>query len=198
MQEDYQEDEKFVFADFLESDTALKGVTDTFRTYGLMFECAIEEDARQNLIEQPMTEKRNGVRGVSDEILENQNSFYAIGSFLKVLHELGFRVEETVEEECDFCGVMLCDENRLQIDIEFSYGEDVVEYSINFSDEREHTGHESQREFLEGIFNGGWNLPKLTGVLNPSSLYDDLEGFMRTFRRSWSEYKKILKGKVDL
>lgn len=194
--EDYQDDEKFIFADFLESDTALKGVSDTFRTYGLMFECAIEENARQNLIEQPMTEKRNGVRGISDEILENQNTFYAIGAFLKLLHELGFRVEETVEEECDFCGVMLLDEDRLQIDIEFSYGEEMVEYSINFNDEREHTGHTSAEEFLEGIFKGGWNLPKLTGVLNPSSLYDDLESFMRTFRRSWSEYKKVLKEKV--
>lgn len=191
-----QDEEKFIFADFLESDTALKGVSDTFRTYGLMFECAIEENARQNLIEQPMTEKRNGVRGISDEILENQNTFYAIGAFLKLLHELGFRVEETVEEECDFCGVMHCDEDRLQIDIEFNYGEDVIEYSINFNDEREHTGHTSAEEFLEGIFKGGWNLPKLTGVLNPSSLYDDLEGFMRTFRRSWSEYKKVLKEKV--
>lgn len=193
---DIQDDENFIFADFLETDTALKGVEDTFRTYGLMFECALEENARQNLIEKTMTEKRNGVRGVSDEVLENQNSFYAIGAFLKVLHELGFRVEETVEEECDFCGVMLCDEDRLQIDIEFSYGEDMVEYSINFSDEREHTGHTTPQEFLEDIFNGGWNLPKLTGVLNPSSLYDDLEGFMLSFRKSWSEYKKILKEKV--
>ena len=91
---------------------------------------------------------------------------------------------------------MLCDEDRLQIDIEFSYGEDMVEYSINFSDEREHTGHTTPQEFLEDIFNGGWNLPKLTGVLNPSSLYDDLEGFMLSFRKSWSEYKKILKEKV--
>jgi hypothetical protein len=190
------DDEKFIFADFLESETALKGVEDTFKTYGLMFECGIEENARQNLIELPMTEKRNGVRGVSDEVLENQNTFYAIGAFLKLLHELGFRVEETVEEECDFCGVMLLDEDRLQIDIEFSYGGEMIEYSINFRDEREHTGHTSTREFLLGIFNGGWNLPKLTGVLNPSSLYDDLEGFMLTFRRSWSEYKKVLKEKV--
>jgi len=191
---DIQDDEKFIFADFL--DTALKGVGDTFRTYGIMFECAIEENARQNLIELPMTEKRNGVSGITDEILDDQNTFYAIGAFLKVLHELGFSVEETVEEECDFSGVMLCDEDRLQIDIEFNYGEDMVEYSINFSDEREHTGHTSTREFLEDIFNGGWNLPKLTGLLNPSSLYDDLEGFMLTFRRSWSEYKKVLKEKV--
>ena len=72
------DDEKFIFADFLESETALKGVEDTFKTYGLMFECGIEENARQNLIELPMTEKRNGVRGVSDEVLENQNTFYAI------------------------------------------------------------------------------------------------------------------------
>jgi hypothetical protein len=195
MQEDYQEDEKFIFADFLEADTALKGVLDTFKTYGLMFECAIEENARQNLIEQSMTEKRNGVRGVTDEILEGQNTFYAIGAFLKVLHELGFRVEETTEEECDFCGVMICDEDRLQIDIEFSYGEEMVEYSINFSDEREHTGHTSTDDFLQDLFNGGWGLPKLSGVLTPSSLYDDLEGFMLTFRRSWSEYKKTLKEK---
>lgn len=194
--EDYQDDEKFIFADFLEADTALKGVADTFRTYGLMFECALEENARQNLIEQPMTEKRNGVRGVSDEVLENQNTFYTIGAFLKVLHELGFRVEETVEEECDFCGVITQD--YLQIDIEFSYGEDMVEYKIVFNDEREHTGHKSPEDRLKGILNGGWDLPKLTGVLNPSSLYDDLEGFMRTFRRSWSEYKKVLKTKVDL
>lgn len=196
MQEEFYEDEKFFFADFLESETALKGVKDTFRTYGLMFECGIEEKARQNLIEQLMTEKRNGVRGVSDEVLENQNSFYVVGAFLKLLHELGFRVEETLEEECDFCGVMLLDENRLQIDIEFSYGEDVVEYSINFNDEREHTRHTSAEEFLEGIFNGGWGLTKLTGVLNPSSLYDDLEGFMRSFRRSWATYQKVLKEKI--
>ena len=195
MQEDYQEDEKFIFADFLEADTALKGVSDTFKTYGLMFECAIEENARQNLIEQSMTEKRNGVRGVTDEILEGQNTFYAIGAFLKVLHELGFRVEETTEEECDFCGVMICDEDRLQIDIEFSYGEDVVEYSIKFNDEREHSGHNDAYEFLDNIFSGGWGLLTLTGVLDPNSLYDDLEGFMRNFRQSWSEYKKTLKEK---
>lgn len=196
MQEEFYDDDKFVFADFLESATALKDVKDTFRTYGLMFECGIEEGARQNLIELPMTEKRNGVRGITDEILEGQNTFYAIGAFLKVLHELGFRVEETLEEECDFCGVMLLDEDRLQIDIEFSYGEDMVEYSINFNDEREHTGHQTPTEFLEGLFNGGWGLTKLTGVLNPSSLYDDLEGFMRNFRKSWSQYKKVLKEKV--
>ena len=187
-------EDNFLFEDFLNHTIA--GVSDSFRTYGIMFEETLGDPARQNLIEQPMTEKRNGVRGVSEEVLENQNTFYTIGAFLKVLHELGFRVEETVEEECDFCGVMLCDEDRLQIDIEFNYGEDVVEYSINFNDEREHTGHTSAEEFLQGIFSGGWDLPKLTGVLDPSSLYDDLEGFMRTFRRSWSEYKKVLKEKV--
>lgn len=191
MQEEF--DEKFIFADFLESETALKGVSDTFRTYGLMFECAIEENARQNLIEQPVTEKRNGVRGITDEILENQNTFYAIGAFLKLLHELGFRVEETVEEECDFCGVMLVDDDQCQIDIEFSYGVDVVEYSINFNDERETS---TPNELLNRIFKGGWNLPKLTGVINPSSLYDDLEGFMRDFRGSWATYQKVLKKKM--
>lgn len=196
MQEEILDDEKFIFADFLESETALKGVSDTFRTYGLMFECALEEDARQNLIEQPMTEKRNGIRGITDEVLESQNTFYAIGAFLKLLHELGFRVEETVEEECDFCGVMHCEEGHLQIDIEFNYGEYVVDYKINFNDDREYARNQSPDEFLKGFFNGGWNLPNLTGVLDPSSLYDDLEGFMLTFRRSWSEYKKILKENV--
>ena len=192
MNDTYIDDFPYNFDDYLKKIKA----TDSFRTYGLMFETSLEEEARKSLIETNVTEKRNGMKGVSDEILEGQNSFYAIGVFLKVLSELGFTVEETLDESWDFCGSMLLDNDQLQIAVEFNYGEDVVEYEVMFCDEREHTGHTNADEFLEGIFNGGWNLPKIANVLNPSSLYDDLETFMRDFRGAWDKYKRIVQQKV--
>ncbi len=168
-------------------------VSDSFRTYGLMFETTLEEQARKSLIEDSISEKRNGVRGVCDDVLDNQNTFYAVGAFLKLLKELGFEVMETLDEEWDFCGSMMLDEDRLQISVEFNYGESFVDYYVMYSDERETQGAEL---LLQSIFEGGWNLPKIEGVLDPSSLYDSLESFMRQFRSSWDSYKKIIKTKV--
>ncbi len=192
MLNDNADEYPYNFDDFLLSIKA----KDSFRTYGLMFESALEEKSRKSLIETTITEKRNGIRGISDEIFEGQNNFYAVGAFLKVLSELGFEVEETLDESWDFCGSMLLDEDQLQISVEFNYGEDVVEYEVMFCDEREHTGHTNATELLEGIFSGGWNLPKIANVLSPSSLYDDLETFMRDFRNAWDKYKKIVAQKL--
>ena len=175
------------FDDFLKT---LK-VPDSFRTYGLIFESALEEEARKSLIEVAVTEKRNGMKGISDEVLEGQNIFYVVGAFLKVLSELGFQVEETLDDNWDFCGSMLLDEGQLQIAVEFNYGENAIEYEVMFCDEREHKGHDSSEGLLMDILSGGWNLPTLANVLKPSSLYDDLETFMRDFRGAWDKYKKI-------
>lgn len=173
----------------------LKNTLDSYRTYGLVFESSLNEETRKHLIETPITEIRNGVRGVSDDgVLEKQNTFYTIGVFLKFLSEMGFTVCETVEEEWDFCGDITKDNFSLTVD--FKYGLEMVEYKVLLSDEREHTGHQDTKEFLEGIFKGGWNLPKFEGVLVSDNLYEDLETFMRDFRKAWSSYKKIVKEKV--
>ena len=177
------------FDEFLE----VLNVDDSFRTYGLMFETTLGDKARQSLIKEPISEKRNGVRGICDTLLDNQNTFYAVGAFLKLLKELGFEVMETLDEEWDFCGSMMLDEDRLQIAVEFNYGESFVDYSVMYSDERETL---SADLLLDSIFSGGWNLPKIEGVLDPSDLYDSLESFMRHFRSSWDSYKIILKNKV--
>ena len=77
-------------------------VQDTFRTYGLVFD-TLKSQVRKNLISTTFTEKRSGVRGLCDEgLLEGQNTFYVIGAFLKVLNELGFNIEETVDDATDF------------------------------------------------------------------------------------------------
>jgi hypothetical protein len=182
---------KFIFADFLEQ--TLK-CDDTFVTYGLMFECCISEEGRQNLCEKPISEKRNGVTGISDELLLNQSTFYAIGAFLKLLKELNFDVQETKDTESDFVGTLFKD--PLQIDVEFNYGEKEIDYKVIFRDDREHSGHKSTKEFLERILNGGWNLPTIEGLIKPSSLYDDLETFLRDFRLLWVKYQSVLKEKV--
>jgi hypothetical protein len=180
----------FSFQDFLEA----IGVQDSFRTYGIVFEAGLKEEVRRHLIENDITEKRNGVRGVNDVgVLDKGDTFYTVGVFLKCLHELGFHIEETMEEEADFCGDFTRD--TFQILVDFNYGSDVVGYKVLFSDVREHQSHENQEEFLAGILNGGWGLPKFEGVLNPSSLYDDLETFMRDFRKSWGKYQKIVEKK---
>lgn len=167
-------------------------VEDTFRTFGMVFETGLDEEARKNLTETPMTEKRNGVRSVSEDVLANQNTFYTVGAFLKTLTELGFRVEETVEEECDFCGTLLPSEH-LQVSIEFSYGSGEVEYSVTYMDFRESQGTEN---FLNSVFGDGWGMPDFSNTLNPSNLFEDLETFMRDFRKSWGKYQKIIKDKT--
>lgn len=187
---DYDEDRMpYDFDEFLK----VLNVSDSFRTYGLMYETTLDEDARKFLVENPISEKRSGIRGVCDDLLDNQTTFYAVGVFLKLLKELGFEVMETLDEEWDFCGSMMLDENRLQVSVEFNYGEYFVEYYVMYTDERETQGPEL---LLQSIFEGGWNLPKVEGVLDPSDLYDSLESFMRQFRSSWDSYKKIIKTKV--
>ena len=176
------------FDDFLES--LDKDVEDTFRTFGLMFETTIDEKSRENVIKNSMTERRSNVRGVSDEILENQNTFYVIAVFLKLLNELGFQVEETLDETWDFCGSMLLDDDQLQVSVEFKYGQDEVEYEVMYNDERELKTGTGAEDLLDSIFNGGWDLPRFNSTLSPIQLYDDLEEFMTDFRSSWSEYKK--------
>lgn len=174
---------------------SLKEAPDTFRTFGVVFESALEDDIRKHLIENTVTEIRSGVRGVSDEgVLHQQNTFYTVGVFLKCLNEMGFEVCETVEEDFDFSANIT--KESFSIEVGFDYCANHVEYKVIFSDDREHTGHKDTKEFLEGIFNGGWNLPKFEGLLVSSTLYDDLETFMRDFRRAWGSYKKIVKEKV--
>lgn len=180
------------FDEYLES---LKDTQDTFRTYSVVFESALEDETRKHLIENSATEIRSGVRGVSDDgVLEKQNTFYTVGVFLKCLTEMGFEVCETVEEDFDFSANIT--KEPFSIEVGFDYCANHVEYKVIFSDEREHTGHKDAKEFLEGIFNGGWNLPKFEGILASDNLYDDLETFMRDFRKAWSSYKEIVKEKV--
>ncbi len=174
-------EQELFFEDFLD----VLNAKDTFRTYGLVFNTAISEDAKENLIKNNITEKRNGVRGVSDEVLENQNSFYAVGVFLKSLSELGFRVEETLEEECDFCGTLWVKDTELQISVEFSYGANEVEYSVVYIEK----SNSSTEDFLKSIFDEEKPARAgFTNTLNPDSLYDDLDTFMRDFRRSWKRH----------
>ena len=66
-------DQEIIFEDFLKT----LNVKDTFRTFGLVFESAISEKGQQSLLQQGFTEKRNGVRGVSDDVLQDQNTFYS-------------------------------------------------------------------------------------------------------------------------
>jgi hypothetical protein len=181
----------YLFEDYIKS---LSPTKDTFRTFGMVFEVGLDEEARKNLIENPMTEKRNGIRGVSEEVLENENTFYVVGAFLKLLQELGFSVEETVEEESDFCGSITLNDN-LTISVEFSYGKGIIEYKVQYMDDREVQGEDN---FLKALFDGGWGLPNFNNTLDPHNLFEDLETFMRDFRRSWDKYQKILKTKVDL
>lgn len=182
------EEDQFIFEDFLK----VLDEEDTFKTYGLMFESTLEVSARQNLCEKPMTEKRNGVRAVSDEVLQNQNSFYTVGAFLKLLKELGFTVEETLEEECDFCGTLWANNYELQISVEFSYGTNEVEYKVQYIDSREETGN--PEDLLKEIFGGSTKSNSgFNNYLTPQTLYDDLETFMRDFRRSWKRHNDHIK-----
>lgn len=182
-----KEEDKFIFEDFLK----VLDEEDTFKTYGLMFESTLEVGARQNLCEMPMTEKRNGVRGVSDEVLQNQNSFYTVGVFLKLLKELGFRVEETLEEECDFCGTLWVNNYELQISVEFSYGTNEVEYNVQYIDNREKANN--AEDLLKEIFGGESSKSGFNNYLQPETLYDDLETFMRDFRKSWKRHNDHIK-----
>jgi hypothetical protein len=170
---------QYIFEDYIK---ALK-IEDTFRTFGMVFEAGLDKEARKNLIKTPMTEKRNGVRSVSERVLVDQNSFYVVGVFLKVLNEIGFRVEETVEEGCDFCGIMLPNEH-LQLSVEFSYGSGFeVEYSVLYISEN----------FLNS---DGWGMLDFSNTLNPFNLFEDLETFIQDFRKSWGKYQKIIKDKT--
>lgn len=181
--------EMFIFDDYLK----VLNVEDTFKTYGLMFESTLEVEARQKLCETPITEKRNGVRVLTDNILQDQNSFYVVGAFLKILNELGFRVEETLEEECDFCGTLWVNETDLQISVEFSYGEENIEYKVVYIDNR--LSVSNSEDLLKEIF-GGESTRSRTGFFNllrPNSLYDDLETFLLDFRRSWKDHNQLLK-----
>ncbi len=178
--------QEIIFEDFLKT----LNVKDTFRTFGLVFESAISDKGQQNLLQQDFTEKRNGVRGVSDEVLQDQNTFYVVGAFLKTLTELGFRVEETLEEECDFCGTLWVGGTQLQISVEFNYGKEEVEYNVVYIDSREST------DLLEVIFGGGDQQKSgFSNTLKPDVLYDDLDTFMRDFRRSWTHHNKVLQEK---
>lgn len=179
----------YIFEDYIKS---LSNTEDSFRTFGMIFEAGMDVEARKNLIETPMTEKRNGVRSVSEDLLNKQNSFYVVGAFLKTLNELGFRVEETIEEECDFCGTMLPNEH-LQLSVEFNYGEGVIDYRVVYMDFRESQGAVN---LLKSIFDGGWGLPSFNNTLDPNNLFEDLETFMRDFRRSWDKYNKVIKEKI--
>jgi hypothetical protein len=180
------------FEEYLES---LKA-QDTFRTYSVVFESALEDETRKHLIENPVTEIRSGVRGVSDDgVLEKQNCFYTIGVFLKCLNEMGFEVTETVEEDFDFTSVLTHKNLSLEVGFDYSF-DNHVEYKVMFSDDREHTGHKDVHGFLEGIFKGGWGLPNFEGLLDTNNLYEDLETFMRDFRKAWGQYQNTLKEKT--
>lgn len=182
---------KFPFEDFLKVlDPEYLENEDSFSTFGLMFECALDEKSRQNLIESPMTEKRFNMVGVSDSVLEKQNTFYVIGAFLKLLKELNFTVEETLDENWDFCGHIMTDKRQLQVSVEFNYGESEVEYEIMFSDERDNT----IQNFIKGE-DLSWNFENVVGTLSPSHLYEDFETFLRDFRITWGRYRKFLKEK---
>lgn len=175
--------QEIIFEDFLKT----LNVKDTFRTFGLVFESAISDKGQQSLLQQGFTEKRNGVRGVSDDVLQDQNTFYVVGAFLKTLTELGFRVEETLEEECDFCGTLWVGGTQLQISVEFNYGKEEVEYKVVFIDSRESS------DLLSVIFGGDESCgTQFENTLKPSMLYDDLDTFMRDFRRSWTHHNKVL------
>jgi hypothetical protein len=171
---------------------------DEYPTFGLIFEEGISLEGRENLTTLPISEIRSGVRGISDNLLSDQNTFYVIGVFLKFLSELGFSIRETLEEDCDFEGSM--DLEHLQITVDFNYGHDCIEYSCVFSDHREHQNVEENLEggkgILEALFSGGWSLPSFKGLLHQATLCDDLESFIYDFRQSWVRYQEIVKDKI--